>query len=71
MSIANLLELDQDEASNDIGVDGLEVDASYTHITASTPNRMECSSQSHMKIAKNDDTTLINVMIRIWKTKIE
>ena len=72
MSIANILEeLDQDEASNDIGVDGLEVDASCTHITASTPNRMECSSQSHMKRAKNDDTTLINVMIRIWKTKIE
>ena len=72
MSIANILEeLDQDEANNNIGVDDLEVDASCTHITASTPNRMECSSQSHTKRAKNDDTTLINVMIRIWKTKIE
>ena len=27
---------------------------------------MECSLQSHMKRAKNDDTTLIDVMTRIW-----
>ncbi|KAL6346223.1 hypothetical protein AAG906_027978 [Vitis piasezkii] len=60
------LELDQGEASNDIGVDDLEakVDASRTHTIASTPSRMECSSQSRRKRAKNDDTTLINVMTR-------
>ena len=59
--------LDQDEASNDIGVlDDLEVNTSCTHTIGSTPNRMECSLQSHMKRAKNDDTTLIDVMTRIW-----
>ena len=42
MPVARILEeLDQDEASNDIGIDDLEVDASTT---ASTPSRMECSS---------------------------
>ena len=39
-------ELDQDEASKDIGIDDLEVevDASRTHTVASTPNGIECSS---------------------------
>ncbi|RVX10853.1 hypothetical protein CK203_018178 [Vitis vinifera] len=67
MSAADILEeLDQVEASNDIGVDDLEaeVDASHTNTVASTPSRMECSSQSHRKRARNDDTTLINVMTR-------
>ena len=42
MPVARILEeLDQDEASNDIGIDDLEVDASTT---ASTPSWMECSS---------------------------
>ena len=59
-------ELDQDEASNDIGIDDLEVevDASRTHTVASTPSGVECSSRSHRKRAKHDDTTLINVMTR-------
>ncbi|KAL6348929.1 hypothetical protein AAG906_033585 [Vitis piasezkii] len=58
--------LDQVEASNGIGVDDLEaeVDASHTNTVASTPSRMECSSQSRRKRARNDDTTLINVMTR-------
>ncbi|KAJ9691530.1 hypothetical protein PVL29_013646 [Vitis rotundifolia] len=65
MLVAGILEeLDQDEASNDIGVDDLEVDVSRTHTTTSTPSRMECSSQPHRKRAKNDNTTLIDVMIR-------
>ena len=67
MSAVDILEeLDQGEASNDIGVDDLEVevDASHTNTIASTPSIMECTSQSHRKIAKNDDTTLINVMTR-------
>ncbi|KAJ9678012.1 hypothetical protein PVL29_022789 [Vitis rotundifolia] len=67
MSAVDILEeLDQGEASNDIGVDDLEakVDASHTNTVASTPSRMECSSQSRRKKAKNDDTTLINVMTR-------
>ena len=66
LAIDILEELDQGEASNDIGVDDLEakVDASRTHTIASTPSRMECSSQSRRKRAKNDDTTLINVMTR-------
>ncbi|KAL6311048.1 hypothetical protein AAG906_011933 [Vitis piasezkii] len=51
---------------NDIGVDDLEakVDASHTNTVASIPSRMECSSQSCRKRAKNDDITLINVMTR-------
>ena len=58
--------LDQDEASNDIGVlDALEVNTSCTRTIASTPNRMECSTQSCRKRAKNDDTTFIDVMTRI------
>ncbi|KAJ9693207.1 hypothetical protein PVL29_012094 [Vitis rotundifolia] len=67
MSVVDILEeLDQGKASNDIGVDDLEaeVDASRTNTVASTLSRMKCSSQSHRKIAKNDDTTLINVMTR-------
>ncbi|KAJ9693086.1 hypothetical protein PVL29_011998 [Vitis rotundifolia] len=67
MSAADILEeLDQGEANNDIGVDDLEVEAdgSHTNIVASTPSRMECSSQSRRKRAKNEDTTLINVMTR-------
>ncbi|RVX07616.1 hypothetical protein CK203_025122 [Vitis vinifera] len=47
MSAVDILEeLDQVEASNDIGVDDLEaeVDASHTNTVASTPSRMECSS---------------------------
>ena len=67
MSATDILEeLDQGEASNDIGVDDLEAetDASHTNTVASTPSRMECSSQSHRKKVKNDDTTLINVMTR-------
>ncbi|KAL6323612.1 hypothetical protein AAG906_039205 [Vitis piasezkii] len=67
MSAADILEeLDQVEASNGIGVDDLEaeVDASHTNTVASTPSRMECSSQSRRKRARNDDTTLINVMTR-------
>ncbi|KAL6336098.1 hypothetical protein AAG906_010375 [Vitis piasezkii] len=67
MSAADILEeLYQVEASNDIGVDDLEaeVDASHTNIVASTPSRMECSLQSRRKRARNDDTTLINVMTR-------
>ena len=44
LAIDILDELDQNEAINDIGIDDLEVDASHTHTTASTPNRMECSS---------------------------
>ncbi|KAL6311809.1 hypothetical protein AAG906_018601 [Vitis piasezkii] len=67
MSVADILEeLDQVEASNGIGVDDLEaeVDASHTNTVASTPSRMECSSQSRRKRARNDDTTLINVMTR-------
>ena len=67
MSAADILEeLDQVEASNDIGVDDLEVkaDTSHTNTVASTPSRMECSLQSHRKRARNDDTTLINVMTR-------
>ncbi|KAJ9703076.1 hypothetical protein PVL29_004727 [Vitis rotundifolia] len=56
----------QGEASNDNGVDDLEAesDASRTRIVASIPSRMECSSQSHRKRAKNDVSTLINVMTR-------
>ena len=66
MSAINILDkLDQNEAINDIGIDDLGVDASHTHTTASTPNRMECPSQSCKKRAKNDDTTLIDVMTRI------
>ena len=66
MSAINILdELDQNEAINDIGIDDLGVDASHTHTTASTPNRMEYSSQSCKKRAKNDDTTLVDVMTRI------
>ena len=58
--------LDQDEASNDIGVlDDLEVNTSCTRTIASTPNRMECSTQSCRKRAKNDDMTFIDVMTRI------
>ncbi|KAJ9693416.1 hypothetical protein PVL29_012264 [Vitis rotundifolia] len=67
MSAANILEeSNQGEASNDIEVDDLEAeaDASRTNTVASTPRRMECSSQSRRKRAKNDDTTLINVMTR-------
>ncbi|KAL6328089.1 hypothetical protein AAG906_033366 [Vitis piasezkii] len=67
MSATDILEeLDQGEASNDIGVDDLEAkaDASHTNTVASTPSRMECSSQSRRKRAKNDDTTLINVVTR-------
>ena len=46
MSTIDILdELDQNEAINDIGIDDLGVDASHTHTTASTPNRMECSSR--------------------------
>ncbi|KAJ9675024.1 hypothetical protein PVL29_024119 [Vitis rotundifolia] len=59
-------ELDQSETNNDIGVDDLEAeaDASHTNTVASTPSRMEFSSQSCRKRAKNVDTTLINVMTR-------
>ena len=64
LTIDILKELDQDEVNKDIGVDDLEVEASHTHTTASTANIMDCSSQSHWKRAKNDDTTLIDVMIR-------
>ena len=70
MSASNILEeLDKGEASNDIGVDDLEaeVDASHTNTVASTPSRMECSSQSRRKRVKNDDTTSINVMTRTCK----
>ena len=53
MSAINILdELDQYEAINDIGIDNLGVNASHTHTTVSTPNRMECSSQSCKKRAK-------------------
>ena len=45
MLAVNILdELDQDEAINDIGIDDLGFNASHTHTTASTSNRMECSS---------------------------
>ncbi|KAJ9675322.1 hypothetical protein PVL29_024323 [Vitis rotundifolia] len=67
MSAADILEeLDQGEANNDIEVDDLEVEAdgSHTNTVASTPSRMECSSQSRRKRVKNEDTTLINVMTR-------
>ena len=66
LAIDILEELDQGEVSNDIGADDLEakVDASRTNIVASTPSRMECSSQSRRKRVKNDDTTLINVVAR-------
>ena len=66
LAIDILEELDQGEASNDIGVDDLEakVDVSHTNTVASIPSRMECSSQSCRKRAKNDDTTLIHVMTR-------
>ena len=70
MSAANILEeLDQVEASNDIGVDDLEAEANVTHTNtvASTPSIMECSSQSRRKRVKNDDTTSINVMTRTCK----
>ena len=63
--IDSLKELDQDEAINDIGIDDLGADASYTHTIASTLNRMECSSQSCKKRSKNDDTILIDVKTRI------
>ena len=69
MSAADILEeLDQVEASNDIGVDDLEaeVDASHTNTVASTPSRMECSLQSRRKRARNDDTTIFNVMTRTY-----
>ncbi|KAL6310899.1 hypothetical protein AAG906_031249 [Vitis piasezkii] len=67
MLVVDILdELDKNEGNNDIGVDDLEVDASCTYTIASTPNRMECSSQFHIKRAKNDDTTLFDVMTRIW-----
>ncbi|RVW35700.1 hypothetical protein CK203_106695 [Vitis vinifera] len=67
MLVVDILdELDKNEANNEIGVDDLESDASCSYTSASTPNRMECSLQSHMKRAKNDDTTLIDVMTRIW-----
>ena len=67
MLAINILEkLNQDEAINDIGIDDLGANASYTHTTTSTPNKMECSSQScREKITKNDDTTLIDVMTNI------
>ncbi|RVW12489.1 hypothetical protein CK203_093473 [Vitis vinifera] len=67
MLAADILEeLDQVEASNDIGVNDLEaeVDASHTNTVASTPSRMECSLQSRRKRARNDDTALINVMTK-------
>ena len=65
MSVADILEeLDQDEASNDIRVDDLEVDASHTHTNSFTQNRMESSSQSRRKRAKSDDMGLIDVMTR-------
>ena len=67
MPTADILEeLDQGETSNDIGVDDLKAkaDASRTHTVASTPSGVECSSRSHRKRAKHDDTTLINVMTR-------
>ena len=65
MSGADILEeLDQDEASNDIGVDDLEVDASHTHTNSFTQNRMKSALQSRRKKAKSDDTGLINVMMR-------
>ncbi|WJZ85711.1 hypothetical protein VitviT2T_005231 [Vitis vinifera] len=65
-SVDILEELDQGETSNDIGVDDLKAkaDASRTHTVASTPSGVECSSRSHRKRAKHDDTTLINVMTR-------
>ncbi|RVW91809.1 hypothetical protein CK203_045907 [Vitis vinifera] len=60
-----LKELDQDDAINDIGIDDLGADASHTPTIASTLNRMECSSQSCKKRAKNDDMILIYVKTRI------
>ena len=66
MSAVDILEeLKQDEVINDIGIDDLGANVSRTHTTASTPNRMEYSSQSCKKRAKNDDTTLVDVMTRI------
>ena len=50
--IDSLKELDQDEAINDIGIDDLGANASYTHTRTSTPNKMECSSQSYREKKK-------------------